>query len=355
MSRPSAIHRQWDFKLPVAGLAINRDGDALAVALGDGSLRMLPARADANPFATMALHHGVSLSLKPDADGNAFLSGGDDGKVFIVDPKLEAPTLLVEHKSRWIDHVAASPVEDFRAYAVGKHVHLLNVEGKPVAGSPFACSASVGGLAFSPNGKRLAASHYGGVTLWWTNARESQPQELLWKGSHLGLVWSPDGKALVTAMQENALHGWRFSDSKEMQMQGYAGKIRSLAFTAKGRFLASSGAEQVVCWPFFGGGPWGKEPLALGGGEGRLVTQVAPHPQDEMIAAGYDDGMVILAPMDGRMDVMIHPPLAAAPDQGAAVAGLAWNAEGDCLFAALGNGTLLLFTAESVKRSLSHV
>lgn len=355
MSRPSAIHRQWDFKLPVAGMAINRNGDAVAIAFGDGSLRMLPAHAEANPFAEMALHNGVSLSLRPDCDGNAFLSGGDDGKIFIVDPKLEAPTLIAEHKGRWIDHVASSPADDFRAYAIGKHIHLLNDEGKETAPSPFACHGAAGGLAFSPNGKRLAASHYGGVTLWWTNAKESQPQKLVWKGSHLGLVWQPDGKTLVTAMQENALHGWRFSDDKEMQMQGYAGKIRSFAFTVKGRFLATSGAEQVVCWPFFGGGPWGKEPLALGGSDARLVTQVAPHPQDEMIAAGYDDGMVILAPMDGRMEVMIHPPIATAPDQGAAVAGMAWNAAGDCLFVALENGILFLFTVDSVKRSLSHV
>lgn len=354
MTRASAIHRQWDFRLPVAGMAINRNGDAIAIALGDGSLRMLPARADANPFAEMALHKGVSLSLKPDADGNAFLSGGDDGKIFIVDPKLEAPTLLAEHKGRWIDHVASAAAEDFRAYAIGKHIHLLDAEGKAVPGSPFVCPASAGGLAFSPNGKRLAASHYGGVTLWWTNAKDSPPANLGWKGSHLGLAWSPDGKALVTTMQENALHGWRFSDSKEMQMQGYAGKIRALAFTVKGRFLATSGAEQVVCWPFSGGGPWGKEPLTLGGNDARLVTQVAPHPQDEMIAAGYDDGMVMLAPMDGRMEVMIHPPVATAPDQGAAVAGMAWNASGDCLFVALENGNLLLFTADSVKRSLSH-
>ena len=35
-----------------------------------------------------------------------------------------------------------------------------------------------------------------------------------------------------------------------------------------------------------------------------------PHPKDEMVAAGYEDGMIILAPLDGRMEMLIHPPVA---------------------------------------------
>ena len=71
-----------------------------------------------------------------------------------------------------------------------------------------------------------------------------------------------------------------------------------------------------------------------------------------MVAAGYENGMIILAPLDGRMEMLIHPPVALA---GASVVGLAWNGTGDCLFAALENGYLLLFTIDSVKKSVAHV
>jgi WD40 repeat protein len=229
-------------------------------------------------------------------------------------------------------------------------VQVVNAEGE-AAGAPFVHPSSIGGLAFSPNGKRLAASHYDGVSLWWTASKDPSPTKLIWKGSHLGTIWQPDGKIVLTALQESALHGWRLSDNNEMRMQGYATKIRSMDFTVKGRYLATSGAEQVICWPFFGGGPWGKTPLTLGGREMRIVTQVASHPNDELVAAGYDDGMVMLSPLDGRMEMMIHAPVAA---KGAAVTGLAWNGSGDCLFAALENGMLLLFTIDSVKRSVTH-
>lgn len=351
MSLSPAIARQWNFNIPIASLCINHNGSWIAAAMGDGSLRLLPANEEAEQPKEMTLHNsgsgGVSLSLQPDADAHAFLSGGDDGQVLIIDPELEAPNLLAEHKNKWIDHVAASPDGEFRAYSVGKNVHMIDNEGKDFG--PFAVPSSIGGLAFSPNGKRLAASHYDGVSLWWTNAKEYTPTKLVWKGSHLNVLWHPDNKILMTSLQENAMHGWRLSDNNEMRMEGYSAKIHSAAFTAKGRYLATSGASEVVCWPFFGGGPWGKTPMTLGGRDGRLVARVAPHPKDEMIAAGYDDGMIIMAPMDGRMEIMIHPPVAL---QGAAVTGLAWNKSGDCLFASLANGSLILFTVASVSRAV---
>src|SRR5262249_39909091 len=129
------------------------------------------------------------------------------------------------------------------------------------------------------------------------------------------------------------------------------GKVHSLSFSAKGRYLVTSGAEQAICWPFFGGGPWGKTPLMLGGNDGKLVVKVAAHPKDELVAAGYEDGRIILATLDGRMEVLIHQPLSAT---GAIVIGLAWNAQGDCLFAALENGYLMMFTIDSVKKAAIH-
>jgi WD40 repeat protein len=346
----SAIHHKWDLKVPILSLSINRNGNVLAVALGDGSMRLLAAKTGAGdvPPRTIALHKGVSLSLQPDADGIGFLSGGDDGCLYIVDPD-GMPTLLAEHKNQWIDHVASS-FNGFRAYAIGKSLYVLDEEAK-AHGPALQHPSSIGGLQFSPNGKRLAATHYNGASLWWTNAMDTVPVRLEWKGSHLGVLWNPDGKILMTSMQDSSLHGWRLMDTQEMRMDGYANKVHSMAFTAKGRYLVTSGAPQAICWPFFGGGPWGKAPITLGSTETRLVTRVAPHPKDELVAAGYDDGMIILAPLDGRVEMLIHPPVGT---KGAAVTGLVWNGSGDCLFASLENGNLLLFTIDSVRKSVAH-
>ncbi|MHA1547782.1 MAG: WD40 repeat domain-containing protein, partial [Alphaproteobacteria bacterium] len=72
----------------------------------------------------------------------------------------------------------------------------------------------------------------------------------------------------------------------------YPAKPRSLDWSAKGRFLASSGANAAVLWPFHHkDGPMGREPLQLGPREA-LVTRVACHPRDEVVAIGYHDGAI---------------------------------------------------------------
>ena len=112
-----------------------------------------------------------------------------------------------------------------------------------------------------------------------SRAKTDSPRKLEWKGSHTAIAIHPDGDAVVTAMQENALHGWRLSDSQHMRMSGYPAKTESLSFTRNGKWLASSGADAMVLWPFFGGGPMGKAPIELAGGDGIMCTRVAAHPQ----------------------------------------------------------------------------
>ena len=345
----SAVFRQWKFDAPITALNVNRKGDWVVAALGDGTARSLPASVDVDKPTVIKLHDGISLSLQPDSDQHAFLSGGDDGKIILIDPALGSADLLAERKGQWIDHVAGSPDGKYRAYNAGKKIYVLDEAGKEKFKDPLVVPSNPGGISFSPNGKRLAVSHYDGISLYWTNARDASPTKLTWKGSHLGLVWSPDSKIVMTSMQEASLHGWQLADGKEMRMQGYAAKIHSMQFTVRGKYLATAGADQIICWPFIGGGPWGKSPLVLGGADNRLVTQVAAHPKDEMVAAGYSDGMIVLAPLDGRMEAMINPPLAA---EGASINGLVWNAEGDALFASVESGTILLFTLDSVRKAL---
>ena len=129
---------------------------------------------------------------------------------------------------------------------------------------------------------------------------------LEWKGAHLAVTFSPDGRYLVTAMQENALHGWRLEDSKDMRMSGYPAKPRSLSWSAKGRFLASSGANAAILWPFhFKDGPMGKPPLQLGARE-VLVTRVACHPREEVVAIGYSDGMVMAVRIADQEEALLR-------------------------------------------------
>ncbi len=113
-----------------------------------------------------------------------------------------------------------------------------------------------------------------------------------------------------------------------MRMSGYPGKTHAMSFSRGGKWLATSGSDAIVLWPFFGGGPMGKPPMELAGGDGVTCTQAAFHPQQDIVAGGFADGLVVVADVGSSRIVPVAPPA------GAAISTLAWSPDG--LFLAIG-------------------
>lgn len=265
----------------------------------------------------VTVHGGGILSAA--SDGVRVLTGGDDGKVVATNSKGETETLVTDEKHRWIDRVALGP--DAIAWSAGKQAFMRSAKGETKS---LDLPSSAGGLAFSPKGLRVAAAHYGGVTLWFPNA-QATPDLFAWKGSHLDVMFSPDGRFLVTAMQESMLHGWRLADAKDMRMSGYSAKVRSCAWTPGGKWLATSGSEQLILWPFSSkDGPMGKQPRMLAPYDKRAVA-VASHPKEEIVATGFEDGLVMLARIDDGAEILAKKP-GSAP-----VSALGWSPDGSKL------------------------
>jgi hypothetical protein len=108
-------------------------------------------------------------------------------------------------------------------------------------------------------------------------------------------------------------------------MSGYPAKTEALSFTRRGKWLASSGADAIVVWPFHAGGPMGKAPLELAGGDGIICQQVAAHPLLDLVAGGFADGLVVVADLDSSRILPIAP-----PGHGPVTA-LAWSPDGASL------------------------
>ncbi|MDG6094025.1 WD40 repeat domain-containing protein [Acetobacter sp. AN02] len=281
------------FDAHITGCTFSRDMTMLAFATGEGDVIFAPVASlrDTSTWTKHELHDGPVLSIAPDVSGNAVLTGGED---CILRRSAPSGSEELGKTRRWIEHVTSfAGKTSLIALACGKQVELRDASGRTVLRT-LEHPSTVSGIAFDGKGKRIAASHYNGASLWFTASKDGSARPFSWKGSHTGIAIHPDGEALVTAMQENELHGWRLSDGHNMRMSGYPSKIASMAFTRTGKWLATSGADCVVLWPFFNGGPIGKPPAEMPGIPGTLCTRVATHPTQDVLAAGFADGSILL-------------------------------------------------------------
>jgi WD40 repeat protein len=316
---PSVAERVRPVKAEAPIVAAHFLGPCAVFVLGEAALLFASCEGEAR---SVSVHGGGILASAADAD--RVLTGGDDGKVVATDSQGESAVLANDQNRRWIDHVALGPGGAV-AWSAGKQAFARTGKGGEKSGERMLeLPSTVGGLAFAPKGFRLAIAHYNGATLWFPNA-QSEPENLEWKGSHLGASMSPDGKFLVTSMQEPMLHGWRLADGKDMRMSGYGARVRSLDWSVGGKWLATSGSTQLILWPFQSkDGPMGKTPRVLAPAEAQAEV-VACHPRQEVVAVGYADGLVLLVRVEDGAEVLARKP------GGAPVTALAWSAIGDTL------------------------
>ena len=297
-------------------------GRVPVLALGDGDVVFAgedPRRVNVHPDATI---------LATAATEDRLVTGGDDGRVIAIDAAGQM-TQLADQKGQWIDAVTVRP-DGATAWSAGRTAWARSGKGEVKS---LSLSSTVRGLAFAPKGYRLAVAHYNGASLWFPNTAEA-PEVLTWKGSHLDVTWAPDARFVVTSMQENSMHGWRLSDGGNMRMSGYPAKPRSFSWSRDGDWLATSGAEACVVWPFEGKtGPMGKQPRECGV-RAVKVTQVAFHPKAMVLAIGYEDGFVLLCRLADASEL----PVRLENPEGGAVSAMAWDAKGEHLLFGTRNG-----------------
>ncbi|MBL8536422.1 MAG: WD40 repeat domain-containing protein [Hyphomonadaceae bacterium] len=307
-------------------------GSAAWFALGDGSVvRASPAEGDTR----FGVHNGAILCAARHPDGARLVTGGDDGLIAAL--SVGGAVAPIAQYSKWIDHLTASAASGILVAGIGRDAVVFK-GGAEV--HRFSHPSSIGGIAMDQKGRRLAASHYGGVTLRYALMPDDRGVALKWTGSHLAVTLSPDSAYVISAMQENALHGWRLPEKTDLRMDGYPAKTKSLSWDKRGRWLATSGAPSAIVWPFVGKlGPQGKAPLQLAARDA-LVTCVAFHPSQDVVAIGYSDGAAVAVGLADEVRIDLDE-----PGEGP-VTTLAWSPDGDYLAIAdeAGRGALIQTT-----------
>lgn len=330
------LRTRWRARVDDFAVDADVGADAVAVGAASGELSVF-ARDGGAVRWTREGHAGGVLAVAWSPRGGALASAGQDGRARLWDAS-GVVALEVAGDAAWVEQLAWSPDGEHLAIGAGRTVRIIRASGAHVATlGPHA--STVTGLAWNRRGDRVAASHFGGVTIW-TARTGGLVRRLAWRGSMISLAWSPDGRVVVCGEQDASLHFWRLASGEDARMGGYSAKVRSLAWDGRSARLATSGERDVIVWDFGGGGPEGTRPLQLAGHD-ELVTVVGFAPRGPWLASGAADGGVAvwdLARGEGA-------PLGVGAHE-AAVSRLRWTATGREVLATDAGGGVVLWCLE---------
>ncbi len=284
-------------------LFASADGAKRHLLLGHENGTNAIAFAPAAGFAAGVGDPGIAGSPSPATAMQILATGGQDGAVKLWDTVAGQHVATAKLGTDWVEHLAWAPAAQggsVLAAAAGRKLALINPDASirhqfkpaPKTITAFAwCPPTAHRPQSTGSVPVLAVAYFGGVCLWDTGDFSAKKEYVYNNGIH-ALVWSPDGKWLVSGNQDPSVHLWVPAANEELQMSGYETKVKHLSFDQASRWLATGGGRDACIWDCSGEGPEGREPAMFP--HDAPVCAVAFQHAHGLLATASQDGVVML-------------------------------------------------------------
>jgi len=325
------LHNDTD---SVTSVSFSPVGDMLATGSDDDTATLWN---DAYPpsfqllYSALKGHTGAVQSVAMSPDGNILATGSADHTIRLW----SIPRTVLTGHTDYVDALALS--RDRGVLASGSPdgtVRLWNVANPAspaLLSAAISAPASYNALSFSPDGSVLAAgvsgsnTSPGGTVQLWQTADPAHPtllgRPLTGFGNYVATVaFSPDGRTLAAGGIDGTIRLWDVTDPASpvplgKPLTGFSEGIQSVAFSPDGRTLAAGSPDGTI-WLWNVASPADPVPLGeLRAGDDGGVYSVAFSPDGRTLASGEGDGNIQLWNVsDTARAVADGPPLTGHTD-----------------------------------------
>jgi WD40 repeat protein len=280
------------------GVVLSRDGKNLAAVTAAGAVYLWDALTGKLEREWATGHTGeVALAFTP--DGQSVVTAAET--VGFWDPTSGKQRFeLAPGDAKWGPAVGLVFSPDGKTLAVGYRAHQVAVwdVAKKATTESFKCSGAPYALAFSTDGKLLAAAGDSKIVIWDCAAakelrrfdsKEAPPKTILPEVA--ALAFSPDRKTLAVACWDGAIRILDYTSGKEVGIcEGHPSVASAIEYSHDGRTLLSGSADATVrLWEPFSG-----VQLALCNGHAGWVHGVALSPDGRTAYSAAADTNVLV-------------------------------------------------------------
>jgi len=292
----------------VNSVAYSNDGLYILWASNDPIIQVSNAGGQKKTFSPLEGHTSSVSSVAVSADGSSIVSGSHDGSVLVWDAKTGQQKISPLKDDIRVLRVAITADMRLIAWASGngyiwlwdtrtarQAAELIRKPSKWNFRMLHQLGISTSPLSFSPNSQWLACDFALGkaaVLIW--NVAKRQPSTfspLHCRSSPCAVAWSPDGRLLAAGCTDGNIHLWSAATGEPLAEMFCAnlGDVESIGFSSDGARIVSVATNEVHVWDASNG-----EQLHVIDCHGECVHSVAYSPNDRFIGGGLTHGIVRL-------------------------------------------------------------